>query len=299
MTLPNFLVIGAAKCGTTSLHHCLSQHPEVYVAPGMLGCFFAFDGQRPAHKGPADWQMDRWAVTDLDTYEAQFGGVGSEKAIGEVCAAYIYRPDAAERIRSRLPDVKLVAILRDPVDRAYSNYMHKVRDGVEPLVSFAEAIDAEPRRIREGWRYNWHYKTRSMYFDQLRCFYRLFAREQIQILLFDDLSSRPHALFRDLFGFLGVDEDFQPDTSIHFQATGVPRSRAMANFIRRQSVVKTAYRMIMPAQYRQRVTKSLEELNLRKPSLTDQVRQDLLAVFRDDVLKLQDLIGRDLSHWLR
>ena len=177
--------------------------------------------------------------------------------------------------------------------------MHKVRDGEEPLKSFAEAIDAEPRRIREGWRYNWHYQTRSMYFDQLRCFYRLFDRQQIQVLLFDDLSSRPHALFRDLFGFLGVDEDFQPDTSIHFQATGVPRSRAVASFIRRPNVVKTAYRTVMPARYRQRVTKSLEELNLRKPSLTDQARQELLAVLRDDVLKLQDLIGRDLSHWLR
>ena len=214
MTLPNFLVIGAAKCGTASLHHYLSQHPEIYVTPGMLGCFFAFEGQTPAHKGPADWELDRWAVTDLGAYEAHFDGVDGEKAIGEVCAAYICQPAAAERIRSHLADVKLVAILRDPVDRAYSNYMHKVRDGEEPLKSFAEAIEAEPRRIRDGWRYTWHYTTRSMYFDQLRPYYRLFAKEQIRVLFYDDLCSRPQTLFRDLFGFLGVNPDFQPDTSV-------------------------------------------------------------------------------------
>jgi len=299
MTLPNFLVIGAAKSGTTSLHRYLSQHPEIYVVPGKLGCFFAFEGQTPAHKGPADWKMDRLAVTDLAAYEAHFDGVDGEKAIGEVCAAYIYHPTAAERIRCHLPDVKLVAILRDPVDRAYSNYMHKVRDGEEPLKSFADAIDAEPRRIREDWRYNWHYLSRSKYFDQLRRFYGLFAKEQIQVHLFDDLCSRPHKLFRDLFGFLDVNEDFQPDTSIRYQVTGVPHSRAFANFIRQPSIVKTAYRSVMPARYRQRLTKSLEALNLRKPSLPDPIRQELLAVFRDDVLRLQDLIGRDLSRWLR
>jgi hypothetical protein len=299
MTLPNFLVIGAAKSGTTSLHHYLSQHPEIYVAPRMLSCFFAFEGQAPAHKGPADWELDRWAVTDFADYEAQFDGAREEKAIGEVCAAYLYHLGAAERIRDRLPGVRLLAILRDPVERAYSNYMHKVRDGVEPVTSFAAALEAEPRRIRDGWQYTWHYTTRSRYFDQLRPFYGLFPREQIRVHLYDDLCQRPRSLLRDIFGFLGVDEDFQPDTSLRLQATGVPRSRRLAKFIRRQSLIKTAYRTVLPARFRRRVTTSLEDLNLRRPSLADSLRQELRASFRDDVFRLQDLIGRDLSRWLK
>ena len=95
MTLPNFLVIGAAKSGTTSLHHYLAQHPEIYVSPGTLGCFFAYEGAKPTHKGPADWEMDRWAVTDLEGYEASFAGARGEKAVGEVCAAYLYHAAAA------------------------------------------------------------------------------------------------------------------------------------------------------------------------------------------------------------
>jgi hypothetical protein len=299
MTLPNFLVIGAAKSGTTSLHHYLSQHPEIFMAPGMLGGFFAFEGQTPVHNGPSDWEMDRYAVTDIAGYRGQFDRASGEKAVGEVCAAYLCHPKAAERIRARLPDVKLLAILRHPVERAYSNYMHKLREGAEPLTSFSDALEAEARRIRDGWQYTWHYQARSRYFDQLRPYYQLFAKEQIRVHLYDDLCQRPLLLLRDIFGFLGVDQRFEPDTSIRFQATGVPRSRRLATFVRRPSAVKTAYRAVMPARYRQRITMSLEGLNLRKPSLTGPIRQDLQAGLREDVLKLQDLIGRDLSHWLR
>ena len=195
--------------------------------------------------------------------------------------------------------MKLVAVLRDPVDRAYSNYLHKVRDGVEPLASFAAAIEAEPERIREGWRYTWHYLSRSLYFAQLRPYYRLFPENQIRVLLFEDLCARPERLFGDLFGFLGVDEDFRPDMSLRLQATGVPRSRALADFIQRPSFVKTAYRRVLPSRYRRRVTKGLEGLNLRKPALADPLRQELRAAYREDVERLQDLIGRDLSHWFR
>jgi hypothetical protein len=122
MTMPNFLIIGAAKSGTTSLHHYLKQHPQVYMSQIKEPSFFAFEGTKPAIPGP--WK--RWAahnfITDIQAYRSLFQGVSDEVAIGEASTIYLVHPTAPQRIRHYVPDAKLIAILRDPAERAYSNY---------------------------------------------------------------------------------------------------------------------------------------------------------------------------------
>ncbi len=151
MTLPNFLVIGATKSGTTSLYTYLKQHPEVYM-PMKEPNFFALEGREPPFfRGPEGWkEPSQKRITDLEGYRTLFAGASGEKAMGEVSPLYLYAPQAAYRIRRYVPEAKLVAILRNPVERAYSAYMHLVREDREPL-GFAEALKEEERRIQSNW----------------------------------------------------------------------------------------------------------------------------------------------------
>src|SRR3712207_6354190 len=139
MTMPNFLIIGAMKSGTTALYYYLEQHPEIYMSPVKEPNFFSSQEQENA----AD------AVTDIGTYQHLFRGVSGEKAIGEASHSYLYEPGAAAEIRRYLPEAKLIAILRNPIDRAYSHFLHMVRSGTEPLDDFAQALQEEVVGIRK------------------------------------------------------------------------------------------------------------------------------------------------------
>ena len=176
MTMPNFLVIGAAKSGTTSLYHYLGQHPQVYVSPVKEPNFFALEGEKPDFRAPgSEERINSWSVTDVEAYRALFEGAGEEEALGEASAMYLYSEKAPGRIRHHLPNTKLVAVLRDPVERAYSSFLHLKRNGREPLDDFVEALEAEERRIRDNWEWIWHYKNMGFYHEQLRRYHEAFG----------------------------------------------------------------------------------------------------------------------------
>lgn len=142
MTMPNFLIVGAQKAGTTSLHYYLKQHPQIYMRPRKEPHFF--EGMHWDFYRPGRIML---AVTDLADYQALFEGVTDEKAIGEASASYLYSPKAPTLIKRSIPDARLIAILRNPPDRAYSNFLHCVRGGRESIVDFAEALRVEEERI--------------------------------------------------------------------------------------------------------------------------------------------------------
>ncbi len=160
MTLPNFLVIGAAKSGTTALHEYLKQHPQIYMSPQKEPHFFSLEGKKVDFRGPGDKREEQLnnSVTNIEDYRKLFQGVSNEIAIGESSTSYLNNPEAPERIRHYIPNAKLIAILRNPVARAYSSFLHMVQRGYEPLTDFAEALRDEERRIRDNWMGLWHYK---------------------------------------------------------------------------------------------------------------------------------------------
>ncbi|MDP6150009.1 MAG: sulfotransferase, partial [Gammaproteobacteria bacterium] len=168
-SLPTFLVIGAPKCGTTSLYHYLDQHPDVYLSPVKEPQYFAFAGQQLDFRGPGVTINN--AVTELADYRKLFSGASVEKAIGEASALYLSVPGTAERIRAQIPDVRLIAILRRPADRAFSSYMHLIRDDREPMRDFAAALAAEEQRIADNWGFLWRYKQLGRYYEQLKHYY--------------------------------------------------------------------------------------------------------------------------------
>lgn len=301
MTMPNFLIIGAAKSGTTALYHYLKQHPQIYMSPMKEPHFFAFEGQKLEFQGPSSDQeaLNRASITDIETYRSQFQGVTNEVAIGEASAMYLYIPEAPERIHHYIPEAKLIAILRNPAERAYSAFSFLIREGREPLTDFAQALQAEERRIRQNWVPLYYYQQLGFYYAQMKRYFDLFNRDQIRVYLYEDLSTNSASMLPDIFQFLGVDDTFTPDLTSRYNKSGIPRNKALNTFLRTQYPIKSIFKPLLPEALRRRLVVSFQNLNLEKPpSLPSKLRRQLIEMYREDILKLQDLTQQDLTKWL-
>lgn len=296
MVMPDFLIIGAAKSGTTALYHYLKQHPQIYMSPTKETEFFAFEGEILNFQGPGD--MPRRSITHIDDYQAQFQGVVDETAIGEASPLYLYSSKAPERISHYVPQAKLIVILRDPIARAYSQFLMFIRDGRETIFDFATAIQAEEARIRSNWAWGWHYTKLGFYYVQLKRYFDRFSPNQIQIYLYEDLNSKPIDVLQNIFDFLEVDATFVPDISVKHNISGMPKNEAIHRFLTKPHAIKTMLKPLVPTSLSQQLKRNWTNQNLSKPQLLPEVRSQLIPVFQDDILKLQDLIQRDLSAWL-
>jgi hypothetical protein len=293
--LPSFLVIGAPKCGTTSLYHYLDQHPDVYLSPVKEPQYFAFAGQQLDFKGPGVTINN--AVTELADYRKLFSGASVEKAIGEASALYLSVPGTAERIRAQIPDVRLIAILRRPADRAFSSYMHLIRDDREPMRDFGAALAAEEQRIADNWGFLWRYKQLGRYYEQLKHYYDIFDREQILVLLQEDLKNDTENTLARIFGHIGVQSGIAVNSSTRFNASGTPRCRFIYDLIRKNTLLKQGARSLLPDSVRQKLTEQVMQKMLRRERMSNELRAELTSYFADDILDLEQLIERDLSDW--
>jgi len=293
--LPNFLLIGAAKGGTSSLWDFLKEHPQVFMPEIKETNFFALEGVKPQFRGPGDEPLNRGAITDLQTYQRIFEGVTDERAVGEASTVYLYHPGAPRRIKTYIPQAKIIAVLRNPIERAFSSYMHLIRDGREPVRDFAAALRLEPERIAANWEHLWHYKAMGFYYSQLSRYYELFESQNIRVYLFDDLIADEQAVLLDLMQFLGV-EDLKItlkrlNASSH---TRIPRIKLIEGLISGDNKVKTAVRRLLPASF----VSGARMLLTSKLELTAPVRRELVEVYREDIRRLETLIDRDLRSWV-
>lgn len=299
--LPTFLVIGAQRAGTTALYDHLRQHPQIFMSPVKEPHFFALEGWQPP-RGAA--RGARRPVTTLEAYRELFREASDERALGEASTLYLPSPDAAQRIRHHTPDVRLVALLRDPAERAWSAFLHQVRDGREPLEDFAAALAAEPRRVEAGWLQThwgwlWRYRELGYYHRQLAAYLQVFPRAQLRIYLYEDFSASPIRLLSDLFSFLGVDEEFVPDMTVRPNPSGRWRSATAGRILRKGGPVRSVLRRALPRGARWTLRNRAYGRLLEKHPMPPEARADLQAGYRDDIRRLQDLLQRDLSSWLR
>ncbi|MFO8099854.1 MAG: sulfotransferase [Salinibacter sp.] len=298
--LPNFLLIGTAKAGTTSLYHYLRQHPDVYMPAVKEPRFFAYADAPPAMVGPGDREAneDSGAVYTLDAYRALFDGVTDEPAVGEASVNYLYSETAPRRIHQHVPNAHLIAILRNPIERAYSHYLHLLRAGREPLRDFEAALAAEPERRRKGWEWSWHYTNMGFYHAQLVRYLEYFDRDQLSVYLFEDFTEDNRAVVQDIYRGLGVDPTFAPRGTLAHAKTGVPISDRFQRFIRNSDhPVRRAARWVLPESLRTTGMKLLQNMNLSKPPMAPAVRERLRNRFEDDIRQLESLLDRDLSQW--
>ena len=294
---PNFLIIGAAKAGTTSLYRYLQQHPDVFLSTPKEPRFFALEGHPLDFQGPIQ-VINRTSITRWEDYQALFTEGSGKKAIGEASTVYLYEPSAAERIEHYLGQPKLIVVLRNPVSRAYSSYLHLVRDGQETL-SFEAALEAENQRISDKWPPLWHYQNRGFYAQQLQRYFDRFDPAQIKICLFEDLVANPLGLMQELFEFLEIDPKFEPDVSKRANRSGVPKLRWLSHLLNRQNPIKNIAKTMVPTGLRKNIYNTLQTSNTGdKTQINPQLKQKLIQYYRDDVDQLQTLTGLSLSHWL-
>ena len=299
MTMPNFLIIGTAKAGTTSLYRYLGQHPEIYMSPHKEPRFFVYDGEEmdPLHP------IHTKTITDLKSYQQLFEGVTCEKAIGEASPAYLVEPRAPERIYHYIPDAKIIAILRNPADRAYSHFLHLVKHNHETCHDFRLALQKIDEHHIGTWFPRRDYLLFGFYYENIKRYYEKFNKKQIKIFLFEDLKSDSQSLLKRIFKFLEVDLNFIPETSIHYSVSGIPKSRALHRLFSGSNRVKSTIKPFL----RPFVSKTLQNhieywtitKNLQKPILSKELRSYLINIYREDILNLQELIKRDLSEWLK
>src|SRR5215218_6163545 len=207
MALPDFFVIGAPKSGTTALHVALASHPQLHLSSVKEPKFFLCDEQPPPKEnGPGDAHSAQEWVWRRDQYEALFAGAPPGALRGESTPFYLSDFAAQRRLRQEVPGARLVAVVRDPVDRAYSNWAHLWADGLEPEADFLTACALEEEREAAGWARFWRYRKLGRYGEQLEHLYWLFPREQVHVLRYRDLVDGPLAAVDGICAFLGVEQ---------------------------------------------------------------------------------------------
>lgn len=296
-SLPNFIVIGAPKSGTTSLYNYLKQHPDIYLPDQKELHYFAYKNLKENSNGPGDKKFLTHVCSTRQEYKKHYLSVNTESAIGEVSPSYLYYSDVSDRIFSELGHVKIIILLRNPVQKAYSQYIHLVSEKRETLL-FYDALMAEQSRIDSGWLDIWRYAESTLYTERINKFISVFGKDKVKILLFDELVSRPDEFMRDLFEFLQVDNNFYCDTTRSFNQSRIPKLKILHDLMKRPNSVKTVIKKIVPETIRFTVLEALMNLNTRKkPVMNSRSREYLREYFSADVKNLQQLLGRDLQ-WL-
>lgn len=300
LILPNFLLVGAAKSGTTALYYNLKGHPDIFLSPVKEPCFFSAQILRLPQKGIGD-EKKRFVKTFTD-YCKLFADAGGKKAVGEASADTLYYYEKTiPVIKKYLEDPRIIILLRNPVDRAFSAYMHLVRDNREPL-SFEDGLEQEEERIRRDWQCMWHYKNRGMYYCQVKVFMEAFRR--VKVFLYDDFKKDPLTTIKQVCEFLEVNTDYQPvNTGTHYNATGIPRFKTLNNIFLMKNIVQRTLRnvgrFILTEDGWVKFRENLRAKLFVKTSMKPETCAYLQGVFREDILKLRDLLDRDLGAWLR
>ena len=298
--LPDFLIVGAMKCGTTSLHHYLRQHPQVFIPVQKEPRFFFYNEQDPQHlvPNPRVYRSITWKFADyIDLFRMAKDG----QIMGEASPIYFRTHDTTiKNIKSiygeRHKDLKIIVILRNPVDRAFSHYLFAKKEGGKEVLSFKNAINPQTTRRKSIAKSSTNYIKNGMYYRMLKAYIEAFPN--IKIFFFEDLKEIDKML-KDLFKFLDVDPYVNIKTNVEVNPSGIPKSRMLVALI---YAINDRLKRITPDKYGLRLI-GLRDYLLRKvlykPELDQSTRVMLVNIFRDDITSLQGLTKRDLSHWLK
>ena len=295
MTLPNFLIIGAAKSGTTSLYYYLKQHPDIYM---------------PSYKEPHFFANAEVVgiptIMTLNDYKKLFCKVATEKAIGEASTGYLHFSESARLIKEQIPECKIIIMLRNPVERAYSMYCHEVREGLEKM-KFLDAINEElvdGRRKDFGKDISFNYVQLGYMYENVMRYIELFDRENIFIGFYDDLKSDTRKIMSEIFSFLTVDNSFFGKWTTVHNPSGKPRLEWFHKMLISRNIIRRAIvypaRFFLPKEVRHKVWKNIKDWNVnvgQKKYMTDEEKKFLLSLYKKEISNIELLTGRDLSHW--
>ena len=290
--MPNFLIVGAAKAGTTSLYEYLRQHPDIFMPEWKELSFFIGDPCGPLHK-----------VRSPVHYYMVFSGVKQQKAIGEASTSYLYDRDSPAIIKTKLGTIKILIILRDPVAMSYSLYNHQSRKEGETIADFEAALAAEMKRLSDpafkkscyGWHANYYYFQRGLYYEQVKRYYDTFGKDHVKIFLFDEIAQDAVGVIQEAYRFLDVDDAFVPNIRVHNRAGGII---SIPRFWQDAGLLLKTSQYIFSKNIFKKIPHLLRNVGRKPPGpINPDTERNLRRQFYDDICRLEQLIGKDLSAW--
>jgi hypothetical protein len=304
VSLPDFLIIGAPKAGSTALHAALAQHPRLVASDPKEPKYFLCDDRPPepsGQRGPGDAHSAQEWVWQRERYARLFDGAGPGTLTFESTPFYLWDKRAHLRIAEAVPHAKLIAVVRDPLDRAFSNWTHLWVDGLEPVGDFRRACELEPARVAAGWAPFWRYLELGRYGEQLAHLFSVFDRRQVHVVRYRRLVDSPVETLAQLCEFLGVpaaDVTSVPGSNVKRWAPDTPVNRQLRQLVR----LGAAAGSWVPPQLWRRAERpllaTLQRGQAARPSLAREDREALLGPFTEDVHLLSDLLEEDYTDWL-
>ena len=302
---PDFFIVGAGKSGTTSLSRYLSEHPEIYIPDIKEPQFFAFYGVEYRNNKPKPFSY----IKNMEDYFSLFKNAQEYQILGEASTWYSisYCVDRAiESIKKfygeKANNLKFIFIIRNPIERIFSAYVMYVDIGLEDL-PFEKAISLAKKRIEEGYRLELNYIENMFISYSVQKYLDTFGKNKVKIYLYEDLRENPYWLLRDIFEFLEVDPNFVPSNlDISYNISGIPKSpvhKFIYNVTVSYNPLKPIIKKILPKHTKDKITQHLRKTLYTKPQMPPEVREKLKEIFKEDILRLQEFIGRDLTHWLK
>lgn len=294
---PNLFMVGAPKCGTSAMYHYLRQHPHIFMSPLKEPLYFGRDHHRINHRPRSE-----------RPYTEFFAAASDQPWVGEASTSYLHSKSAARELVEFSPDSRIVIMLRNPVDVMYAYHSTTLQGGFEFIQDFKEALDAEPERkqgrllprIRPGILENLLYREVATFSDQVQRYLDTFGPDRVHIVIHEDLSRDPAAVYRDLLNFLGV----PPYDDLTFEKVNVNiavRNVGFNNFLWNPPAwLQRAVHAAMPRSTREAIGSKLKRFNSRKaprPPMDPVLRRKLQAECAPDIERLSLIVGRDLRHW--
>ena len=302
--LPDFLLVGAQKSGTTSIANYLRQHPDISISRIKEPNFFSYYNEKTCiieklkkFNKFANHSFD--IITDINDYLKLFDN--KKLILGDCSTHYLYHYNSTiknikREYQDKYSDLKIIIILRDPVYRAFSAWSMFVRDGKE-TESFLKAIALSQRRIEKGDIVDFDYLGFSLYANQVEAYLSSF--ENVKIFIFEDFFKDIKKYIYELYDFIGIDNNFTPDTDAADNISGKPKSRIIYNFLSRPNVIKFPIKMALPIVLRKKIKRRLIKKTLKKIALTENEYNTAIGYFKSDIVRLENIIGRKIESWAK
>ena len=291
---PDFLIVGAAKAGTTSIYYYLQQHPDIWFPKLKEPKYFSSKIKSYPQAGVGDWSIDRAVVTKTKDYYNLFKKCPNDKICGEASPDYLmFSKELAPIIRKELGDIPIIISLRNPIYRAFSAYTYLLRDNRE-FLDFRKALEKEETRINQNWDFMWHYKQGGLYSNQINDFKNYFSK--VHVVFFDDLIKSTNDVCQSIFKFL----DQKKYKILNFTAhnpSGIPNSWFAKNLLNRQSKTFTYIREILKFLVPRKILENVAKSNLNKIKLKEVDFDYLNDYYSIEICTLEKMFDRDLSEW--
>ena len=298
--LPNFLIVGAAKCGTSSLHNYLNQHPDIFM-PSYNKLGMKVKEPRFLIKDLVKNRLPN-GVWSFEEYKSLFTDVKNAKLVGESTVLYLYYYEhAIKNIKHYLgKDVKIIIMLRNPIDRAYSAYSFASRTHQENQ-SFKEALLNAKTRFDndENLSPMILYKELGLYYNMVKAYVQNFT--DVHFIIYDDFIKQTDLEVKRVFNFLNVDQKIKINTNIIINAGGMKwDSKVMKNLLMGEGYLKTLFRIFVSKKTRIFIKEKLTSIFTSKAEKMDiSIKQDLFDYYKRDIQLLEGLINKDLSKWMK